>query len=405
MAFPLAPIFRALPLEIMIERVEPFMSKSASSPGLGEINYHLARLIVCRGPAVPARAKADRQFTVEGHCLGWHAHDVGQVVQRVKGFVKHSLPFFHATPLGYPVAKFHAPESESVIEHFRRSILPLPVIRSRPGPVGLAAQIALLDVLALFNVLPRLHKVTVTVLNEIKGFLGAAKGLELPIKRIALFVDPYAAGVAAHFKLHFAFRRRLLVEHHPHFLGQLGQIRSVDIPSINPGAGKRRGHFFALLIAAGVRVILHARHPVPLAAVDRAQQPDFIRKPFQLVAIHPIKDRSKPLLLGVLHQSAHKLHCLHPSRHLVALPWLGRHLSAQCVRHCRKLWILNPVHLRLGPDLRKRLVGQIAVTEFLGERRCAIFPRLPYLFSKVLEPALCRCLRVHLGITKQISPR
>ena len=163
--------FSALPLEIVVQRMEELVRQRPGPAGLGQIDDDFPGLVVRGELPAATGTKGHRQFTVEGQRPRRHANDVGQIGEGIECLVQHPLPLLAVGPLRHPISELHAPEAKRFGEHFRRHVPSLPVILGHAGPVGVPAHVGFLHVVGFLDGLPRGHQIIPAVLDERTGLL------------------------------------------------------------------------------------------------------------------------------------------------------------------------------------------------------------------------------------------
>src|SRR5690606_5303847 len=104
----------ALPLEIVVESMEPFMRERTGAASLGQVDNDPVGLVVSRCPSPAARAKTDTKRTLETHRPWRKTEQIGKIHEGVIGFVQKTLALVLAPALSHPVSELNAAESERV---------------------------------------------------------------------------------------------------------------------------------------------------------------------------------------------------------------------------------------------------------------------------------------------------
>ena len=97
-----------LAAKIIIHRMAPFVGQRAGAAGLGQIDHHLARLIVRGRCAATAGPKGNTQFAIETDRFRRDSQHAREIHQPVIGFVQILLTILVVGP----VAKLTAPETK-----------------------------------------------------------------------------------------------------------------------------------------------------------------------------------------------------------------------------------------------------------------------------------------------------
>ncbi len=124
-------------LEVVVERMPPLVTERASAVFLGQVDDHLARLVMRSGrldAARSARTERNAKLPIQGNRFRRNPKDSGHVHQRIERLVKIVLTL----RLFDPIPEFNPLEPERIAEHLWRHILPVAHVFANARFVGVS---------------------------------------------------------------------------------------------------------------------------------------------------------------------------------------------------------------------------------------------------------------------------